>query len=119
MTGELVTQVVAASSPVMVVVFTWLTKRRIDNRAAEETSINARLANQRADFQALIDPLQATVTTLYARVESLDTRVVQAESDVLVLTGAMRDTLEHLEDNYNDPGPVLPERVTHLIGGGA
>ena len=118
MTGELVTQVVTAASPFMLAVFAWLTKRRIDNRAAEDSRINARLENQRADFQAVIGPLQAGYETLQTRVTGLEKRVARSEADVHILTGAVRDTLEYLDTRYQDPGPVLPDRVNHLISGG-
>lgn len=95
---------VAAATPFMLALFTWLTTRRINSRAAD-----------RADFDSLIGPLQATVDTLYNRVSVLEQRVGRAESDTRTLARGFRDTLAYLETHYQDPGPELPERVRELL----
>lgn len=95
---------VAAATPFMLALFTWLTTRRINSRAAD-----------RADFDSLIGPLQNTLDVLYNRVSVLEQRVGRAESDTRTLAQALRDALKYLETHYNDPGPDLPERARNLL----
>ena len=117
MSGEWLASGVTLASPFLLAVFAWLTKRRIDNRAADDTSLEMRLNAQRADFQAVVGPLQEGYKSLQERVQALEDRVTRAEGDAHVLTVAFRDTLEYMSDRYDDPGPVLPERVNRLIKG--
>lgn len=98
------TTAVATATPFMLALFTWLTTRRINSRAAD-----------RADFDSLIGPLQNTVDVLYNRVGVLEKRVGRAESDTRTLARGFRDTLGYLETRYQDPGPELSERVRDLL----
>lgn len=117
------TTVVAALSPFMVVVFTWITRRGLEKRAAEETTLDKRLAQQRDDFKAVVDPLKDAVTRLRAdndklteRVNELDNRLDETEVDNRELVFDFRRTLDHLDRNYNDPGPQRTTRVNELLG---
>lgn len=107
--------IVTASMPLVLAVFAWLTRRRIDNNTAEDSRLEVRLSQQRADFDSLIKPLQATVASLYKRVEALENRAAKAEGDTRTLAQGLRDTLEYMEDRYQDPGPELSPRVRDLL----
>ena len=61
---SIVTAVVAACSPIILGVFTWLTRRGLETRAAEETTLDKRLEQQRNDFNSVIVPMQETVKRL-------------------------------------------------------
>lgn len=106
---------VTALTPIVVVVFAWATKRKIDANAAEDSRLEIRLSQQRADFDSLIKPLQDTVASLYTRVGALELRASKAEGDTRTLAQGLRDTLEYMEDRYQDPGPELSERVLELL----
>lgn len=117
------TAVVGALSPFMVVVFTWITRRGLEKRAAEETTLDKRLAQQRDDFKAVVDPLKDAVIRLRAdndklteRVNELDNRLDETEVDNRELVFDFRRTLDHLDRNYNDPGPQRTTRVNELLG---
>lgn len=117
------TTVVAALSPFMVAVFTWITRRGLEKRAAEESTLDKRLAQQRDDFKAVVDPLKDSVARLRAdnnklteRVNHLDDRLDEAEGDNRELVFDFRRTLDHLDRNYNDPGPQRTTRVNELLG---
>lgn len=117
------TAVVGALSPFMVVVFTWITRRGLEKRAAEETTLDKRLAQQRDDFKAVVDPLKDSVARLRAdndklteRVNELDSRLDETEVDNRELVFDFRRTLDHLDRNYNDPGPQRTTRVNELLG---
>lgn len=117
------TTVVGALSPFMVVVFTWITRRGLEKRAAEETTLDKRLAQQRDDFKAVVDPLKDSVARLRAdndklteRVNELDSRLDETEVDNRELVFDFRRTLDHLDRNYNDPGPQRTTRVNELLG---
>lgn len=115
--------VMAALSPLLVAFFTWLTRRGLDRRAAEAQvkankaqEYNNLLTQQREDFKALIDPLQATVATLRERVDSLEGQVQAARRLSTRLAGALDSVLEYLEDKYQDQGPALAEDVEEYLG---
>lgn len=119
----LFTTVVAALSPFLVAVFTWLTRRGLEARAAEETTLDKRLAQQRDDFKAVVDPLKDSVArlradndTLTLRVNDLDARLDEAEGDNRELVFDFRRTLDHLDREYSDPGPRRGARVNELLG---
>lgn len=115
--------VMAALSPLLVAFFTWLTRRGLDRRAAEAQvkankvqEYNNLLTQQREDFKALIDPLQATVAALRERVDSLEGQVQAARRLSTRLAGALDSVLEYLEDKYQDQGPALAEDVEEYLG---
>lgn len=117
------TAVVGALSPFMVVVFTWITRRGLEKRAAEETTLDKRLAQQRDDFKAVVDPLKDAVIRLRAdndkltdRVNELDSRLDETEVDNRELVFDFRRTLDHLDRKYSDPGPQRTTRVNELLG---
>lgn len=107
--------VVTASSPFLLGVFAWLTGKRINNRKSEDERLQVRLTQQREDFNTLLEPLQTTVRSLYERVEVLENRANLAEGNTRTLPAGLRDTLEYLEDRYQDPGPHLSLRVRELL----
>lgn len=120
---DTLTTVLAAASPFLLAVFTWLTRRGLEQRAAEETSLDKRLAQQREDFKAVVEPLKSDVVRLRddndklgARVDDLDRRLDEAVSDRNELTYDFRRTLDHLDTKYNDPGPRRSGRVNELLG---
>lgn len=120
---DIFTAVVAACSPVILGVFTWLTRRGLETRAAEETTLDRRLAQQRNDFTAVVEPLQEAVTRLQTnndklteRVNELDDRLDKAEGDNRELVYDFKRTLDHLDREYNDPGPRRGARVNELLG---
>lgn len=115
MTNDAVTLLTMGGTPVLLAVFAWITGRRINNRTSEDSRLETRLSQQRADFDSLIKPLQATVTDLYARVGKLEDRATRAESNTRTLAQGLRDTLEYLDDHYQDKGPDLPAKVHELL----
>lgn len=120
---EIFTAVVAAMSPVFLGVFTWLTRRGLETRAAEENTLDKRLAQQRDDFNAVVEPLKDSIARLREdndklaeRVNDLDTRLDAAEGDNRELVFDFKRTLDHLAREYNDPGPRRGARVNELLG---
>ena len=120
---SIVTAVVAACSPIILAVFTWLTRRGLETRAAEETTLDKRLEQQRNDFNAVIVPMQETVKRLQTnndaltkRVDDMDARLDAAEGDKRELVYDFRRTLDHLDREYKDPGPRRGARVNELLG---
>lgn len=120
---SIVTAVVAACSPIILGVFTWLTRRGLETRAAEETTLDKRLEQQRNDFNSVIVPMQETVKRLQSnndaltkRVDDMDVRLDVAEGDKRELVYDFRRTLDHLEREYKDTGPRRGSRVNELLG---
>lgn len=120
---EIFTAVVAALSPIFLGVFTWLTRRGLEERAAEETTLDKRLAQQRDDFNAVVEPLKEAITRLREdndklaeHVNDLDKRLDAAEEDNLALVYDFKKTLDHLFHRYNDRGPRRAVRVDELLG---
>lgn len=120
---EVFTAVVAAGSPVFLGVFTWITRRGLEEQAAQETTLDKRLAQQRDDFNAVVAPLKDSIDRLRAdndklteRVNELDARLDVSEGDNHALVYDFKRTLDHLFYKYNDPGPRRAPRVDELLG---
>jgi hypothetical protein len=120
---ETFTAVVVALSPLFLALFTWLTRRGLETRAAEETALDKRLAQQRDDFNAVIEPLKDSITRLREdndklteRVNDLDMRLDDAEGLNRELVYDFKRTLDHLDREYNDPGPRRGARVNEVLG---
>lgn len=120
---EIFTAVVAAGSPVFLGVFTWITRRGLERSAAEETTLDKRLAQQRDDFNAVVSPLKDSIDRLREdndklteRVNDLDARLDVAEGDNHALVYDFKRTLDHLFNKYNDQGPRRAPRVDELLG---
>lgn len=120
---EVFTAVVAAMSPIFLGVFTWLTRRGLEEQAAQETTLDKRLAQQRDDFNAVVAPLKDSIERLRAdndkltkRVNDLDARLDVAEGDNHALVYDFKRTLDHMLRVYNDPGPRRAARVNELLG---
>lgn len=120
---EIFTAIVAAGSPVFLGVFTWITRRGLEKSAAEETTLDKRLAQQRDDFNAVVAPLKDSIDRLRAdndkltqRVNDLDARLDMAEGDNHALVYDFKRTLDHLFTTYNDKGPRRAPRVDELLG---
>lgn len=120
---DIFTVVVSATSPLLVAAFTWITRRGIEARAAEETTLDKRLAQQRDDFKAVVDPLRDSIArlredndNLTMRVNDLDARLDDAEGDNMALVYDFKRTLDHLDREYSDPGPRRGARVNELLG---
>ena len=122
MTVETYALVLTAASPLLVVLFTWLTRRGLDRRAAEAKEENDRLAQQRADFEALIGPLQAAAErvekaneALRARVEHLEDAEEKSAAQTRLVVRTLRNVLSYFHDTYNDHGPDVDRRVADLL----
>lgn len=122
MTADIFTGIVTALSPVLVVLFTWLTRRGLDRKAAEAKAMTDRLEQQRMDFQAIVDPLRTSLTTLGEandtlkdRVESLERKTIRAERKTALVVRAFNQALDYFHEKYQDPGPVLDRRVRDLL----
>lgn len=120
---EIFTAVVASVSPLLLALFTWATRRGLERQAAEESTLDRRLAQQRDDFSAVIDPLKDAVLRLRedndkltVRVNDLDARLGAAEEVNRELVYDFKRTLDHLAREYNDPGPRRGARVDKLLG---
>lgn len=120
---EVFAAVVAAGSPVFLGVFTWITRRGLEKSAAEERTLDKRLAQQRDDFNAVVAPLKDSIDRLRAdndklteRVNDLDARLDVAEGDNHALVYDFKRTLDHLSTRYDDPGPRRAPRVDELLG---
>lgn len=120
---EVFATVVAAGSPVFLGVFTWITRHGLEKSAAEETTLDKRLAQQRDDFNAVVTPLKESIDRLRAdndkltkRVNDLDARLDVAEGDNHALVYDFKRTLDHLFTRYDDPGPRRAPRVDELLG---
>lgn len=120
---EIFTAIVAAGSPVFLGVFTWITRRGLEKSAAEETTLDKRLAQQRDDFNAVVAPLKDSIDRLREdndkltnRVNELDARLDVAEGDNHALVYDFKRTLDHIFARYNDPGPRRAPRVDELLG---
>ena len=120
---DVFTTLIAALSPFLLALFTWLTRRGLEARAAEEATIDRRLAQQREDFNAVVAPLKDAVVRLREdndklaeRVKTLDARLDVAEGHTRELVFDFKRTLDHLEREYNDPGPRRGARVNELLG---
>lgn len=122
MTVDTYVVLLTAASPLLVVLFTWLTRRGLDRRAAEAKEENDRLAQQRADFEALIGPLQDTVdrvekanAALRDRVEHLEDAEEKSSAQTRLVARTLRDVLRYFQTTYNDHGPELDRRVEDLL----
>lgn len=120
---EIFTAGVAAVSPIFLGVFTWLTRRGLEERAAEETTLDKRLAQQRDDFNSVIEPLKDAITRLREdndklaeHVNDLDKRLDAAEEDRIALVYDFKKTLDHFQRVHADPGPRRTPRVDKLLG---
>lgn len=120
---EVFAAIVAAGSPVFLGVFTWITQRGLEKAAAEETTLDKRLAQQRDDFNAVVAPLEDSIDRLRTdndkltkRVNDLDARLNVAERDNHALVYDFKRTLDHLFNRYNDSGPRRSPRVDELLG---
>ena len=120
---EIFTAVVTALSPIFLGVFTWLTRRGLEERMAEETTLDRRLAQQRDDFNAVVDPLKEAVNRLREdndklaeHVNELDERLDAAEEDRTALVYDFKKTLDHFQRVHSDPGPRRAPRVDKLLG---
>lgn len=120
---EIFTAAIAALSPIFLGIFTWLARRGLETRAAEENTLDKRLAQQRDDFNAVVEPLKDSIARLREdndklteRVNDLDTRLDTAEGDNRELVYDFKRTLDHLDREYNDPGPRRGARVNELLG---
>ena len=120
---EIFTAVVAALSPVFLGVFTWLTRRGLEERAAEENTLDKRLAQQRDDFNSVVEPLKESINRLREdndklaeRVNDLDKRLDAAEEDRIALVYDFKKTLDHFQRVHSDPGPRRAPRVDELLG---
>lgn len=125
MTAALFTGIVTALSPVLVVLFTWLTRRGLDRKAAEAKEVTDRLEQQRLDFQAIVEPLRTSLTTLgeandtlKERVGSLERKTTRAERKTALVVKAFNQVLDYFHEKYQDPGPVLDRRVRELLEDG-
>lgn len=114
--------VVAAVSPFMVALFTWVTRRGLERRAAEaqeraeeRAEFELRLTQQREDFQALLSPLQDTVRSLRERVAVLEAQAGEADRNVKRLVRGLEQVLEYLREKYQDDGPELSPQVGALL----
>lgn len=114
--------IVTALSPVLVVVITWWLNRRINARAAADKSMVDRLQQQREDFNSVMDPLRKQVDALSTReaalavkVEALEDRLDQAEDDQRYLVYDLRRSRSYYQDTYQDPGPTLTNRTVAII----
>lgn len=121
--AEVFTAIVVAGSPVFLGVFTWITRRGLEKSAAEETTLDKRLAQQRDDFNAVVEPLKDSIDRLREdndkltkRVNDLDARLDVAEGDNHALVYDFKRTLDHLLRVYNDHGPRRAPRVNELLG---
>lgn len=120
---EIFTAVVAAISPLFLGVFTWLTRRGLEERAAEETTLDKRLSQQRDDFTAVVEPLKDAIERLREdndklaeHVNDLDVRLDAAEGDRTALVYDFKKTLDHMQRIHGDPGPQRATRVDELLG---
>lgn len=123
MTVSVISTILAACSPFLLALFTWLTRRGLERRKAEESLLDKQLTQQRDDFTAIteqlnkaVERLEADNTKLSARVDSLDTRLDAAESDNQALVFDFRRTIDHLDRHYQDPGPARTRRVNEILG---
>lgn len=120
---DIFTAVVAALSPIFLGIFTWLTRRGLETRAAEENTLDKRLAQQRDDFNAVVEPLKDSIAhlredndKLTERVNDLDMRLDDAEGLNRELVYDFKRTLDHLDREYSDPGPRRGARVNEVLG---
>lgn len=123
MTVGTVSTILAACSPFLLALFTWITRRGLENRQAEESRVDKQLTQQRDDFIAIteqlnraVERLEADNTRLAERVDSLDQRLDAAESDNQALVFDFRRTIDHLDRHYQDPGPSRTQRVNEILG---
>ena len=122
MTVETYALVLTAASPFLVTLFTWMTRRGLDRRAAEAKEENDRLAQQRADFEALIGPLQDTVArvekanaALRERLDIVEEAEERSSAQTRLVARTLRDVLRYFQATYNDHGPELDRRVEDLL----
>lgn len=119
---EILPVLVTAASPVLVVLFTWLTRRGLDRKAAETKEQVDLLTAQRETFDAIITPLQDGLAALRKENASLMERVNHLEKDtrasehrISLLITALEASIAHLQARYGDPGPELDPRVKKML----
>lgn len=122
-TMSTISVLVAAISPLLLGLFTWLTRRGLEKRKAEESRVDRQLTQQRDDFTAITESLNKAIARLETdnvklatRVDHLDERLDAAESDNQALVFDFRRTIDHLDRNYQDPGPARTQRVNEILG---
>jgi hypothetical protein len=120
--GEYIPAVITGLSPVLVVLFTWITRRGLDRKATEAKAQADRLAQQREDFSAIVGPLQASVETLQKqnmsmrdRMDTMEDKADKAERNTRTVARALRGTLDYYHNKYGDTGPELDRRVLELL----
>lgn len=105
---------IGGASPLLLGVFAWATNRGLnarklaaEERAAAEKAYQDKLASQREDFRALIDPLQTMVDRLQEQQDDLREEV--RESNILnrQLLRDLDRVLAYYRLNYRDEGPSL------------
>ena len=119
---EILPVLVTAASPVLVVLFTWLTKRGMERKAAETKEQVDILTAQRETFTAIITPLQEGLAALREENANLMERVNHLEKDtraserrISLLIAALEASLVHMQARYGDPGPELDPRVKQML----
>lgn len=117
---------IMAISPILVVVVTWITRRGLENKAAEAKTHIELMMEQRESFSAIIGPMQAGMKelredneTLQGKVDNLTKIVTDTKRQSELLLSALISTLHHLDTAYSDAGPELDPRVKVLIEKGA
>lgn len=120
--STLVPALVTGVSPLLVVLFTWLTRRGLDRRAAEAKEQVDMLTQQRENFTAVLQPLQNSLQILREDNHKLQDRVVKlskavraAERKANLLEDALEEVLRHLDVHYGDNGPLLDPRVSEIL----
>ncbi|MDU0478403.1 hypothetical protein QVA66_04010 [Staphylococcus chromogenes] len=103
-------------------VFTWWSKRRIDQRAADEQVLTNRLKEQRADFEFLLTPmkdelkrLQTAYAETQAKVDKLEKRLDNEERDNRLLLATLFEAVEALTSAVPPIKIYLPARVQELL----
>lgn len=102
--------------------FTWITKRDIDRRAASEEQLTQRLKEQREDFNVLLDPLKEELSrlreensTIKKSVEGLEQRLDDEERDNRLLLATLFEAVEALANAVPPIKIYLPARVQELL----
>ena len=105
---------IGGASPILLAVFAWATNRSLnarklaaEERATSEKAYQDKLASQREDFRALIDPLQTMVDRLQEQQDVLREGV--RESNILnkQLLRDLDKVLAYYRLTYEDEGPAL------------
>lgn len=120
--GEYLPEIITALAPLLIALFTWITRRGLDRKAAEAKDQADRLAQQREDFTAIVGPLQSSVETLQKqnmamreRMDAMEDKADKAERNTRAVARALRGTLDYFHNKYGDTGPDLDRRVIELL----